>query len=302
MTDVFLTGATGFAGTAVLAELVRSGRSVTALAQAPAELPGARVVVGTLGLLGELEDAIAGCDGIVHLASGRTADRERVVYEDILGTGDLIDLWKRGPFVYASTTTVHGVPRGVISSDTPVHIEDWYDCGKAVNEFQLREAAGRDGRGRGISLRPTLFFGRSSGVPDRQYLAWFLGHALSGHALIFDSEEAMATSGAAFVGLGDFGRAVVAALDLEASGAFPIASGFVTWRDLMDAVNRHAGGSGRCVVRPNGPSGPDEIRAAHSRTELDDSAFRSLTGWQPRESLDELVAAFVAGEREAGRA
>ncbi len=192
----------------------------------------------------------------------------------------------------------------MLRADSPVHVEDWYDCGKVVNEFQVRDAAaaGVDGRGPGISLRPTLFFGPSKRPPERQYLAWFFYHARAGHALTFDSDEAMATTGASYVGTGDFARAVVAALGLTDSGAYPISGGFVTWRELMDTVNRVAGTKGRWIVRPEGPQGDDEFRAGHSRTELDDAAFRTATGWSPRESLEELVTAFVPCEREAWRA
>jgi nucleoside-diphosphate-sugar epimerase len=301
--DVFLTGATGFVGPAVVAELVRSGRTVTALVREPTEVSGAQTVVGLLGMLDGASAAVESAGAVVHLASERSADRERVVFDDILGTGELLDLWQQGPFVYGSTTTVHGIPHGVVDATTPVSIDDWYDAGKAVNEFQVRAAARAGGaqRGPGISLRPTLYFGAAHRTTERQYLAWFLRHAAAGEAITFVSEEAMATTGAAYVGIEDFGRAVVSALGLTGSGEFPVASGFVTWRDLLIAINRAAGTHGRAIVRPKGEEGPGEFAVPNSRTELDCSAFIDRTGWQARQSLDELVDAFVRSERESGR-
>ena len=302
--DVFVTGGTGFAGPDVVAEIVRSGRSVTALVREPVEIDGVRTVVGLLGVLeGEAKAAVGESGAVVHLASERSSFRERVVYEDILGTGELLDLWQRGSFVYGSCTTVHGIPHDILDAGTPIQIDDWHDCGKAVNEFQVRSEARAGGaaRGAGISLRPTLYFGRNRRRPDRQYLDWLLQHAVTGDALTFVSEEAMSTAGSAYIGTEDFGRAVVAALGLTDSGEFPVASGFVSWRDLLEAINKAAGTKGRAIVRAGGPENPDEFAVPNSRTELDCSAFVERSAWQPRQGLEELVDAFVRGEREGGR-
>lgn len=70
---VFMTGGTGLIGSAVLAELVANGHTVSALARsessaASLEGAGARPVRGSLADLDVLRAAAAEADGVVHLA------------------------------------------------------------------------------------------------------------------------------------------------------------------------------------------------------------------------------------------
>ncbi len=111
---VFVTGASGWIGSAVVPELIGAGHQVVGLARSDAsaaalEKAGAEVRRGTLDDLDVLRDAAAGADGVIHLAfkhdvafaEGRfqdAADADRRVVEvfgDVLaGTGR--------PFVLAS--------------------------------------------------------------------------------------------------------------------------------------------------------------------------------------------------------
>ena len=295
-TNVFVTGGTGFAGAAVVAELVQSGRAVTVLVRGKERIDGCRTVQGDLVAIDRLAGEVGRAEAIVHLASPRSLDREITVREDILGTGGLVDAWRTGPFVYASTTTIHGIPSSVLRPDTPIDLLEWYDVGKVVNEYQVRAASGLDGRGPGVSLRPTMYIGTGPRSHDRQMLARIFDACRAGRTFVFQTDEALETSGAAYVGLADFARAVSAALGMSSGGAFPIAGGFARWRDLIDGINQRAGTTGRYIVRADGAQG-DEVRLAHSRTELDSSAFEGATGWRPQESIDDLVNAFIREEK-----
>jgi nucleoside-diphosphate-sugar epimerase len=76
---VFVTGASGFIGTAVIPELLAAGHEVTGLARSDASaaavaVAGARVRRGSLDDLDGLRAAADASDGVIHLAFGSFAD------------------------------------------------------------------------------------------------------------------------------------------------------------------------------------------------------------------------------------
>jgi nucleoside-diphosphate-sugar epimerase len=70
---VFVTGATGFIGSAVTTELIAAGHQVLGLARSPEKAKalaatGAEVVMGSIQDLDEVKRAAAQSDGVIHLA------------------------------------------------------------------------------------------------------------------------------------------------------------------------------------------------------------------------------------------
>ena len=130
---VFVTGASGWIGSAVVPELISAGHEVTGLARSDASaaaLTAARAQVhrGSLDDLGSLRDAAAASDGVIHLAfkhdlafSGgfqAAADADRRAVEAM---GDELAGSDR-PFVIASGTL--GLALGRVGTEQDGHGTD----------------------------------------------------------------------------------------------------------------------------------------------------------------------------------
>lgn len=129
MSDVFLTGGSGWVGGALLRRLVADGRRVRGLARSDtaaqriADL-GAEVVRGDLLAAGDWEDALAGCTTLYHVA-GEVAmcDRDRLAV-NVAGTRRVIAAAARagvGRVVFTSSAATIGEPRGTVGSEATPH-------------------------------------------------------------------------------------------------------------------------------------------------------------------------------------
>jgi len=300
--QLFVTGATGSVGQTVVPQLLAGGCAVTALVRGPAAIDGCRVIEGSLQEIDRVAGEIAACDAIVHLGCTRSLDSTEVLQQDIAGTAGLIDAWRKGPFIYASSSTVHGYPLGILNERAGIDLWNWYDRGKYANELQLRLAERSNGRDGAVILRPALIFAVNGRRHDRQMLGEIFVQCQLGSRFVFASDEALATYGCAFIGGTDFGRVVDAALTRDLSGIYNVAGGFCTWRELIEMFNRVAGTKSEFVVRADTRPKSGEYRLAQSRTELDTTAFANATGFMPKETLGELVEAFVRAEHSSPRA
>ncbi|MFI9780964.1 SDR family oxidoreductase [Streptomyces sp. NPDC051956] len=126
---IFVTGATGYIGSALVPELIEAGYQVVGLARSDASAAaltatGAEVIRGTIDDLEVLRDAAAASDGVIHLAfkgdvafsgdyeGAAEADRRAVdTFGDTLAGSDR-------PFVLASGFI--GLPPGRVVTETDV--------------------------------------------------------------------------------------------------------------------------------------------------------------------------------------
>ena len=120
--NVFVTGASGWIGSAVIPELIAVGHTVTGLARSDAsaakvETLGAQVVRGSLTQPDALRDAVAAADGVIHLAfphenmndlvAAAATERQggEAMLEALAGTGKPIVLASGTPIVPGRPST-----------------------------------------------------------------------------------------------------------------------------------------------------------------------------------------------------
>jgi nucleoside-diphosphate-sugar epimerase len=164
---VFVTGATGYIGSAVVRALQAEGHDVTGLARSleaaeTLEAAGVEVVWGSLTELSVLTRGARAADAIIHLGATGQEDQAEV---DTAAVGAMLNAVEGTgkPFVYTSGIWVLGDTDGrVADEDAPLHpaeIVAW----RAEVEGTMRDAAAWGIRS--IVVRPAVVYGRGGGTP-----------------------------------------------------------------------------------------------------------------------------------------
>ena len=166
LVKIFLTGATGYLGSAVLSALVRDGHTVTALvrsAQKAADVAaaGGLPVEGDLGAPATYRDAAVGHDGYIHAAveaSDRKVDLDRSAIETL---AELAAQAPRRVLIYTSGVWVLGdtaAPADEAAPLRPTALVTW----RPIHEADVLASAERGVRA--IVVRPGIVFGGRRGI------------------------------------------------------------------------------------------------------------------------------------------
>lgn len=167
---IFLTGATGYIGTAVLDAFVRAGHEPAALVRTPEKAErvatrGVRAIVGELGTPESWVEAAAGCDAIVHTAF--EASRQGVAI-DRMAIDGLLEAARRRTAAGDATTVVY--TSGVwVLGDTPQPADEsaalnppdlvaW----RPAHEQLVLDAAASGVRS--VVVRPGIVYGGARGI------------------------------------------------------------------------------------------------------------------------------------------
>ena len=159
---VFLTGATGFIGEAIVRELQGAGHEVLGLARNPekaADLAraGVEAHIGDLDNLESLAAGAAAADGVIHTAFGHDFSKYKEAGEtDRAAVVAMASALERSdkPLVITSGTTI--VATGRLVTEDEAAREDSPSGVRASSEHALAAASGRGVRGVAVRLPPSV--------------------------------------------------------------------------------------------------------------------------------------------------
>ena len=274
---VFLTGATGYIGSAVADRLRAAGHELTALARSDAaaaklNTAGIQPVRGDFSEPQRVGSAARAADGVISMATtydpGIDGPAIDAILEALAGSNK--------PFIYTSGIWSHGDTGGKVVDETsppkPAQLVSWR---QAVEEKVLQGAA----RGiRTVVIRPAIVYGRGGGIP-----AGFVESAQTGGAARY---VGTGENRWPFVQVDDLAELYLLALDQAPPGTLLLGVSGPSYRvrDVAEAASRGAGAGGKTAAWPL-EEARGKLGAYADALVLDQQASgkraQELLGWHP---------------------
>jgi nucleoside-diphosphate-sugar epimerase len=230
---VFLTGATGYVGSAVLDALVRQGHHVDALVRnnegaARVQARGAQALLGDLGHAAPWRDAAAAADAAVHCAADGGA-RQRQIDAAALDVLTTLPPREGRVLVYTSGIWVLGSAPEPVDESAPLNPIELVSWRPAHEQRVLSTAAAGV---RAIVVRPGIVYGGARGIVGDllrdafNSLVRIVGGGDNHWPLVYDRD------------LGELYARLVGAPD--AAGVYHATGGAETVNDIVAALVEHA--------------------------------------------------------------
>lgn len=310
-TKVVLLGATGFIGSALLRRFATRPMQIRAVSRRPAVVPDdavADVEVCPVDLAerGAVADVVEDCDVVVHAVAHITGSSTwRIDEGDNVAEGvnvglvhDLVDAARarscgeRLGVVFTGTVSQAGPhQRETVDGTEPDYPDDEYSNQKLAAERALL-AADADGLLRGTSVRLPATYGYTPGsrARDKGVVSTMVRRAFAGEPLTIWHDGTVRRD---LLYVEDAADGLVAATrHLPRLAGWPWVLGTgrseplgTVFRRVAELVGQR---TGRPPVEVFSVPPPDYASAGDFRSlTVDASAFREVTGWRPRVSLDE---------------
>ena len=296
--NIFLTGATGYLGSAIAQALLVAGHRVTGLARTPEsarqlDIAGISPLRGLLEEQEQLVMGARGADGVIHAAFDRSAQGPHLLDNQVMETF-LRTLSGSGKvLVYTSGLTVLGnTGKTLVDEETPaspVAITAWRPA------LEQRVLAAASLGVRSVVIRPGWVYGRAGGVL-RQLVDQAKRDGIA--RPVGDGRNAWPV-----VHVEDLARLYALAVERAPAGTLVHAvGGTVAMTEIAAAASRAAGGPGRVEPWPlqsaHAQIGPFAEALALDQHVHSRKAER-LLGWKPGalSVLDELEQGSYAMSR-----
>lgn len=277
---IFVTGGTGYIGSAVATRLKKAGHVVSALVRSPEKAKaladaGVKLVKGELGNPAGWAASAYGSDAVVHAAAENSAQGPELDKKAIMAARDLLRGRVGATLIYTSGIWVNGETQGETPVDesaplNPAKLVAW----RPAHE-QLTLEAQKDGI-RGVVVRPGIVYGGArGGIPGM-----FFGSAVKSGAAQIVGEGGNAWP---MVHIDDLAELYVRLVERAPAGSiyFAVDSSHHTMREVAEAAGKAAGKDGAVNVLPM-----DQARAAMGAFADALALSQRVSGEKARNELD----------------
>ena len=280
---VLVTGGSGFIGRSVLEELLLRGHDVISLDLIEPSIT-VPFLVGDIRDLETLRKAARGVDAIIHLAAIVSAVEAMekpldTFRTNVEGTLNVAEAARREnvKVIYAGSVAVYGEPKILpVSEDHPVHPTNVYGSTKLAGESILLGYSGSYG----LPVTSLRFFNvygpHMKPGPYAGVIYKFLERMREGKPLRIEGDGKQTRD---FVYVEDVAKAVVLALESDATGVYNVGTGREI--SILDLARLLFSLTGRDTGLEFAPPRPGDIR----RSRADISKIRKL-GWEPSFDLE----------------
>jgi len=305
-----VTGGAGYVGSVVAAQLLDAGHEVVVLddlsrGHARAVPPGAEHIEVSLNDAETLQEPLAvGIDAVLHFAAlslvaESVEHPERYWRNNVGGTRNLLDAMRAHRvqrLVFSSTAATYGEPATIpITEDQPPAPVNAYGASKLAVDLMIRDEC----RAHGLAAASLRYFnvaGASRELGEdhepETHLIPLVLEAASGvrdHIDVFGTDYPTRDGTAVrdYIHIEDLGQAHLLALDRLQPGTHNVLNlgngdGY-TVREVIEAARRVTGREIPVRDEDRRPGDPPELVAANGRA-------REILRWEPRRSLDEMIA------------
>jgi nucleoside-diphosphate-sugar epimerase len=274
---VFLTGGSGYIGSAVALALKKAGHDVLALVRSEAKgetlkKAGVKLAVGELGNPAGYAGSAWGRAAFVNVAQEWSPQGPDLDRKTITSARDLLRGQVGATFIYTSGCWVQGATNGVADESTPVKPARAVDWRPAHEQASLEMA--KDGI-RSVVIRPGIVYGGPRGGIPAMFFGTALKHGAAQTIGPGDNHWPL-------VHVDDLAELYVRLVERAPAGSVYYAADAsrLTQREIAEAAARAAGKDGKVQAQP--PDGTPYQEALTLDQQISSEKARNDLDWRPR--------------------